>query len=126
MNNRYVMVGPTLRQVVSGHNTLARIAAGDAKHGAKSLLGQLGVRRARTEEQYARVLIDSRGGDGRPGAKVAYDGVHLRLHELAGSGDRLLGVAVIVDWKELDLPAENAAGRIQLGDLHVHAALHLL
>ena len=57
---------------------------------------------------------------------MAYDGVHLRLHELAGSGDRLLGVAVIVDWEERDLLAENPAGRVQLGDLNADAFLHLL
>ena len=49
-----------------------------------------------------------------------------RLDELSGRGDRLLGVAVVVDRQQLDLLAEDAARGVQLGDLHRRALQHLL
>jgi hypothetical protein len=53
-------------------------------------------------------------------------GSHARLHEFFGRSDRLRRIAIIIDHQELDLLAEDATRRIQLGNLHVHALLHLL
>jgi hypothetical protein len=54
------------------------------------------------------------------------DGSHASFHEFLGRSDRLLGIAIIINYQELDLLAENATRLVQLGDLHVHALLHLL
>jgi hypothetical protein len=54
------------------------------------------------------------------------DGSHARVHEFFGCSDRLLRIAVIIDHQELNLLAEDATRRVQLGDLHVRTLLHLL
>ncbi len=57
---------------------------------------------------------------------MADHGSDARRHQFVGRCDRLLRIAVVVDDHQLEPLAENAAGRVQLGDARFHPTLHLL
>ncbi|MCE3248445.1 MAG: hypothetical protein K0R41_2270 [Geminicoccaceae bacterium] len=126
VDDRDVLVTPALGQVVTHQGGLDRVAAAHPEHVGESLLGQHRVARVGRDHQKASVRIDCRGRDRGAGTEVADDGGHARLHEFLGRGDRLLGIAVVIDDQQLDLLAEDAARRVQFGNLHSHALLHLL
>ena len=83
---------------------------------ATSLLGQRRVARIRRDHQQPRLRIDFRSRDRGARAQMADHGSDARRHQFVGRGDRLLRIAVVVDDHQLDPLAEDAAGRVQLGD----------
>ena len=126
MKDRDLLVGPMIGQVVAGHDALRVVAANDAEHVGTALLGQQRIGRRRRNLQDSRRLVDFRCRDRGPGAIVPDDEDHTVADQLLGGGDRLLGIAEVVDSDEPHLLAEYAARRIDVGHGQLRAALHLL
>ena len=126
VNDRDILITPALGQVVT-----TMIAWSVSRPHTRNTwaspcsvsVGLLGVRR---DHENSRLRVDLRRRNRSAGTEVSDDRGHARLHEFVGRGDRLVGVSSIIDDQELDPLAEHATRRVQLGDLHVHALLHLL
>ena len=126
VQDRDLGVGPLLREVVAGEPGLLGIPIDHPEHVPQALLGQLRIGGAGGDHDDAGLLVQLGRRDRGPRAEVARDEHDAGRDQLARRRDALLGVAVVVGNDQLDRLAEQAAGRVELGDRHRDPALVLL
>jgi hypothetical protein len=115
-----------LGQVVGDLGSLPVVAATDAEHVRAAFIGQLGADRAGSDHEDPGRFVDLRGRDRRVRAPVPGDEGGAVADQFAGQCHRLVGVAGVVAYDQLDLLAEDAAVGVKVCNRQLRAALILL